>query len=187
MNFERITACGECCDGCPKHRDGFCQGCRETDGHCAEWKESGGCSIHRCVSEHGTLFCGLCEAFPCDKLAKTIVWRENVVEEMKALVRAYRDEMRADDSQKGIVKTIFCQSCGMPLKMSEDYGTQRDGGKSEEYCRYCYQNGTFVADCTMDEMIEFCITPMQTAHPEMSAAEIRTGMQAFFPTLKRWK
>ena len=49
----------------------------------------------------------------------------------------------------------FCQSCGMPLT-DEVLGTNADGSKNEDYCMYCYKDGKFTQDCTMDEMIEFC-------------------------------
>ena len=49
----------------------------------------------------------------------------------------------------------FCQSCGMPL--TEDvFGTNADGSRNEDYCMYCYKNGQFLQDCSMDEMIEHC-------------------------------
>ena len=49
----------------------------------------------------------------------------------------------------------FCQSCGMPL--TEDVlGTNADGSKNEDYCMYCYKDGKFLQDCTMEEMIEHC-------------------------------
>ena len=50
----------------------------------------------------------------------------------------------------------FCQSCGMPLTSNEVCGTNADGSLSADYCTYCYQNGKFTQDCTMDEMIEHC-------------------------------
>ena len=49
----------------------------------------------------------------------------------------------------------FCQSCGMPLT-EELLGTNADGSKNEDYCIYCYKDGKFLQDCTMDEMIEHC-------------------------------
>ena len=49
----------------------------------------------------------------------------------------------------------FCQSCGMPLT-DEILGTNADGSKNEDYCIYCYKDGKFLQDCTMDEMIAFC-------------------------------
>ncbi len=79
----------------------------------------------------------------------------------------------------------FCQSCGMPLS-DELRGTERDGNASEDYCRYCYENGAFQADCTMEEMIDFCVGPMVQANPGMSPEAARGAMLAFFPKLKRW-
>ena len=53
------------------------------------------------------------------------------------------------------MKQKFCQSCGMPL--TEDVlGTNADGSKNEDYCMYCYKDGKFLQDCTMEEMIEHC-------------------------------
>ena len=49
----------------------------------------------------------------------------------------------------------FCQSCGMPLN-AENLGTNANGSKNEDYCIYCYKDGKFLQDCTMDEMIEHC-------------------------------
>ncbi len=49
----------------------------------------------------------------------------------------------------------FCQSCGMPLT-EEVLGTNADGSKNEDYCMYCYKDGKFLQDCTMEEMIEHC-------------------------------
>ena len=50
----------------------------------------------------------------------------------------------------------FCQSCAMPLTSDSDCGTNADGSINHDYCRYCYQEGKFLQDCTMDEMIEHC-------------------------------
>lgn len=49
----------------------------------------------------------------------------------------------------------FCQSCGMPLRSLEDFGTGPDGLKAEDYCRFCYQSGAFVEpDITMKGMLD---------------------------------
>jgi len=75
----------------------------------------------------------------------------------------------------------------MPLQKDEDYGTNTDGSKNQDYCVYCYKDGAFAQDCTMQEMIDFC-TPHMVGHgPYKTEAEARQGMAQFFPTLKRWK
>lgn len=82
----------------------------------------------------------------------------------------------------------FCQSCGMPMgETDEFYGTEADGSKSKDYCKYCYDKGTFTANSTMDEMIEFCVPIMAKENPDMNEATARSMMKQFFPTLKRWK
>ena len=48
-------------------------------------------------------------------------------------------------------------------------------------------NGKFTADCTMEEMIDFCVPHMLQSHKEMSKEEARKMMMDVFPHLKRWK
>ena len=84
----------------------------------------------------------------------------------------------------------FCQSCGMPLN-DENRGTNADGSKNEDYCVYCYQNGKFTNDCTMDEMIEFCAQFVDEVNKNMpkpmTKEEYKDMMRQYFPLLKRWK
>lgn len=82
----------------------------------------------------------------------------------------------------------YCQSCGMPLgETDEMFGTNKDGSKNGDYCKYCFENGAFTQNCTMDEMIEFCVPHMASADSGMSEEEARKMMKEFFPALKRWK
>ncbi|MDO5845992.1 MAG: zinc ribbon domain-containing protein [Methanocorpusculum sp.] len=82
----------------------------------------------------------------------------------------------------------FCQCCGMPMGTTDAlYGTEADGSKSKDYCQYCYDKGQFLFTGSMQDMIEFCIPQMVKVHPEMSAEDARNIMEAFLPTLKRWK
>lgn len=80
----------------------------------------------------------------------------------------------------------FCQSCGMPLS-PEMLGSEADGTKNPHYCQYCYQNGAFTGEMTMEEMIEFCVPHMVQAHPDMTAEQARAQMSQFFPMLMRWR
>ena len=85
----------------------------------------------------------------------------------------------------------FCQSCGMPLTSDSDCGTNADGSINHDYCRYCYQEGKFLQDCTMDEMIEHCaqfIDEVNKQMPQpMTKEEYKQMMRGFFPMLKRWR
>jgi len=80
----------------------------------------------------------------------------------------------------------FCQSCAMPMN-DEVLGTNKDGTANEDYCKYCYAGGAFTADCTMEEMIEFCVLHMVSANEGMSQETARSQMTQFFPQLMRWK
>ena len=85
------------------------------------------------------------------------------------------------------MKEIYCQSCGMPMGATHEmYGTNADGSKNADYCKYCFANGTFISDLTMEEMIEICVPHMVSANAGMSEEKARDMMRQFFPTLKRW-
>lgn len=81
----------------------------------------------------------------------------------------------------------FCQSCGMPLADPGLLGTNADGTLNTEYCLYCYREGDFTADLTMEEMIETCVPFMVQAHPELSAQKAHEMMRQVLPQLKRWR
>lgn len=86
---------------------------------------------------------------------------------------------------------LFCQSCGMPMQTSDQFGTNKDGSLNHEYCCYCYKDGMFVQDCTMDEMIDHCIRFLDEfnsgSDTKFSRAEAIAHMKEYFPHLKRWK
>ncbi|WP_082651813.1 zinc ribbon domain-containing protein [Gorillibacterium timonense] len=81
---------------------------------------------------------------------------------------------------------VFCQSCAMPLAQPEDHGTQTDGMLHEEYCCYCFKDGGFTTEETMDEMIESCVPHVSNGNPYPDANTARTAMKELFPKLKRW-
>ena len=84
----------------------------------------------------------------------------------------------------------FCQSCGMPLT-DEILGTNADGSKNEDYCMYCYKDGKFLQDCTMEEMIEHCAQFVGAVNEGLekpiSKEEYIGQMKTYFPQLKRWR
>lgn len=79
----------------------------------------------------------------------------------------------------------ICQSCGMPLT-DEVLGTEADGTKNADWCVYCYANGAFTQkDCTLPEMIEFCVPFL--VQEGMEEARAREFVNTQMPRLKRWK
>lgn len=85
----------------------------------------------------------------------------------------------------------LCQSCGMVLDADEDRGTEKDGSKSEEYCAFCFQNGEFTQDITMEELAEHNLQHLdewnKSAGLHLTQQEARIQLLEFLPTLKRWR
>ena len=77
----------------------------------------------------------------------------------------------------------------MPLT-DEILGTNADGTKNDDYCIYCYRDGKFLQDCTMEEMIAFCaqfVDEVNKNLPQPMTKEEYIGqMKMYFPHLKRW-
>ncbi len=84
----------------------------------------------------------------------------------------------------------FCQSCGMPLNSAADHGTNTDKSQNDDYCTYCFKDGNFTQDVTMDEMINHCAQFIdefnKDSEKKMSKEEAIMQMKEYFPHLKRW-
>ncbi len=80
----------------------------------------------------------------------------------------------------------ICQSCGMPMMADEDHGTNEDGTKNEEYCKFCFQNGKFEDQgITMEEKIAKNIDI--AVKMGMDEDEAKKMAQDAIPKLKRWQ
>ncbi len=81
---------------------------------------------------------------------------------------------------------VICQSCGMPMANEKNFGTNSDGSKNEEYCRFCYQKGKYTDEgITMEQKIEKNIEIAK----KMGVQEERAKEMAnnIIPKLKRWR
>jgi len=85
----------------------------------------------------------------------------------------------------------ICQSCGMPMVTPEELGTNNDGSASKDYCVYCFKDGKFTLEGSMDEMIARyaeCPEALKDANGNsITKEQFVANMQVFLPTLKRWK
>ena len=124
-DFTTITACGECCTGCSKKKEGICPGCIETDGCVPEWAESGRCKIHACCKEHNARFCGLCNEFPCENITRIISWNPDIVQYLSALGDEY---MIQNFSDKYAVRVLSENDIPAVLTLCE---------KNKLYYQYC--------------------------------------------------
>lgn len=90
-----------------------------------------------------------------------------------------------------MTETKFCQSCGMPMNLpgnEYEYGTEKDGSKSPDYCSLLLQ-GRLIRRRRHDHGndVETCIPFVVESCPGTTPEEARKQMNAFFPELKRWK
>lgn len=76
----------------------------------------------------------------------------------------------------------------MPLDGECDCGTESDGRCSEDFCTFCYRDGRFVNDVTMELMIEHCADlRVGIEHDSKVSREEYIGqLKQTFPRLKRW-
>lgn len=74
----------------------------------------------------------------------------------------------------------------MPLGDEKLFGTNADGTRNEDYCIYCYKDGEFTSDMSMEEMMNFCIDKMVEVHQDMEKEQASAMMNEVFPKLKRW-
>ena len=83
----------------------------------------------------------------------------------------------------GSPRQLICQCCGMLL---EDATTSKepDGAFNEDYCKWCYTDGTFKYT-SPEQLIDFCVEHMSSdAWPK---EQVRAHMEAVVPNLKHWK
>ena len=102
-------------------------------------------------------------------------------ETLKLLSREYDVSI---NTLLGSPRQLVCQCCGMPLMEDELIGRNEDGSLNEEYCRWCYADGTFTYS-DMDDLLEVCVTQM--AGEGFTEEQARTYMKNLLPTLDYWK
>ena len=83
----------------------------------------------------------------------------------------------------GSPRQLFCQCCGMPLEDSI-IGRDKDGTPNEDYCQWCYADGTYTYS-DMDDLIEVCIPHMVSQG--FTEDQAREYMKQKLPQLDYWK
>ncbi len=79
----------------------------------------------------------------------------------------------------------FCQSCSMPLDNDQVKGTEKDGSLSNEYCKYCYENGAFTTPgMSMKEMETIVVSEMKKKAIPQNIIDMAVNS---LPYLKRWQ
>ncbi len=83
----------------------------------------------------------------------------------------------------GSPQQLICQCCGMPLE-DAILGRNRDGSLNEDYCQWCYADGTFTYS-DMDDLISLCIPHM--VKEGFTEEQAREHLKKTLPTLDYWK
>lgn len=78
---------------------------------------------------------------------------------------------------------LYCQCCGMPLE-DAILGRNRDGSINEDYCQWCYADGTYTYS-DMDDLISVCIPHM--VEQGFTEEQAREYMKNMLPNLDYWK
>lgn len=54
---------------------------------------------------------------------------------------------------------LICQCCGMPIEDDSIMGRDSDGMLNEDYCKWCYADGTYTYN-NMSDLIDVCVKNM---------------------------
>ena len=83
----------------------------------------------------------------------------------------------------GSPRKLICQCCGMPLDDSS-ISKEPDGAFNEEYCKWCYTDGSFVYK-SIEELTDFLTDHISGENfpPEQARAYLEEQL----PKLNHWK
>ncbi len=84
----------------------------------------------------------------------------------------------------GAPRKLICQCCGMPLDDDAIISRNYDGTFNEDYCKWCYADGTYTYN-DMDDLIEVCVKNM--ANESFTEEQVRSYMKDLLPALDYWK
>lgn len=72
----------------------------------------------------------------------------------------------------------------MPIDKIDDRGTEKNGQKSELYCKYCYKDGAFTnPEMTLEQMKKNCEDQLKQQN---IPSDILVQSLTMLPLLKRW-
>ncbi len=84
----------------------------------------------------------------------------------------------------GEPRRLACQCCGMPLEDAL-IGRNKDGTLNEDYCKWCYADGSFAYD-SKESLLDFLINHMPDSDNKPEA-ERRALYDRYLSQLKHWK
>ena len=85
----------------------------------------------------------------------------------------------------------ICQSCGMNMDKIEDFGTNADRTPNDDYCVYCFKDGVFTNNFTIEEMVEnnlkYVVEYNRENGTQYDEESARKDLTEFLHMLKRWR
>ena len=84
----------------------------------------------------------------------------------------------------GAPRQLICQCCGMPLEDDGMISHNSDGTLNEDYCKWCYADGTYTYS-DMDDLIDVCVKHM--VNEKFTEEQARLYMKELLPKLDYWK
>lgn len=85
----------------------------------------------------------------------------------------------------GSPRQLICQCCGMPLQEDGNISREPDGNFNEDYCKWCYVDGSFVYS-SKDSLLDFLVTHIP--NPEQTDDQTRRAQfDRYLCQLKHWK
>ena len=84
----------------------------------------------------------------------------------------------------GSPRQLICQCCGMPLENDSIIGRDNDGVLNEDYCKWCYADGTYTYN-DMDQLIDVCVKNMVSE--AFTEEQARSYLKELLPKLDYWK
>ena len=84
----------------------------------------------------------------------------------------------------GSPRELICQCCGMPLSEDGLISKEADGSFNEDYCKWCYADGTYTYD-DMDDLIDVCVGHM--VKESFTEDQARVYLKQTLPKLDYWK
>ena len=80
----------------------------------------------------------------------------------------------------GAPRKLVCQCCGMPMEDDSIIGREQDGSLNEDYCKWCYADGTYTYH-NMDDLMDVCVKNM--VNENFTEQQARSYLKAL---LQRW-
>lgn len=85
----------------------------------------------------------------------------------------------------GSPRRLICQCCGMPLNEDGLISRETDGTFREDYCKWCYADGTFVYP-DKEALLDFLVAHMPNPDGQDDAVR-REQFDTFLSTLSHWQ